>query len=207
MNDALEKALMRKLEGMFADTGDFLRVLADDYRFSRHILEKDPKNQIYRRMAVRNFCAEVEGMIHAFKWAVLLCYQAFGVRVTSAEIAALREESCDLDSGGNATPKSQHFAFAQNFKFGCNMFARVFQCSYSVDYRSDGWVCVKQAFDVRNRLMHPKMSKGLEVSDAEVLVLKKASSWLQGVSQRLLDTSDIAKVVARAKSNRARELN
>lgn len=202
-----EKAMERRLETMFAEMGEFIKVLAEDYKFSRHILEKDPKNQMYRRMAVRNFCAEVEGMIHAFKWNVLLCYKALKVDLASTEVAALREESYDLSNGGEVTSKPQYFTFSKNFKFGCKMFIRVFQCSYSIDFRGDGWPAVQQVFDVRNRLMHPKLFKGIEVSDADVEVLKTASAWLQKMLHGLVDSCDFTKALENAKSNRSSELN
>jgi hypothetical protein len=207
MSSNPKKAMERQLETMFADMGKFIKVLAEDYRFSRHILQKDPKNQMFRRMAVRNFCAEVEGVIHAFKWNVLLCYKALEVNLANTEVAALREESYDLSNSGEATPKPQYFPFSKNFKFGCKMFIRVFQCSYLIDYRGEGWPAVQQVFDVRNRLMHPKLLKGIEVSDAEVEVLMKASAWLQEVMPGLVNSCDFVKVAESAKSNRSSELN
>ena len=207
MSNDLEKAAIRRLETKLAEMETFMRVLAEDYKFSRHVLEKDLKNQMLRRMAVRNFCAFAEGLIHGWKWTALKLHEVFKVKLADAEIAALREEAYDLKDSGQATSKPWHIGYRENFRFACAIFARVHQCSYNVDFATEGWQRVIEVFKVRDRLMHPKQSKGIEVSDAEVLVLRKASAWLQEVTISLSRSCDFAKVVENAKSNKSSELN
>lgn len=194
MKMQFEKAAMKILQSRLNDTFKFLNILSTDYKFSRHILEKDPGNQMYRRLAVRNCCCLTEGVTHSLKWLILTCSACFNVKLANAQVAALREEAYDLKENGDVSSRPQFFSFAKNFKFACATFVRVFHCTYSPNFRDEGWKCVQDVFEVRNRLMHPKELKGIEVSDAEVGSLKKADAWLQKVLTGLSESCDFSKV-------------
>ena len=199
------------LEEILADMTKFIKVLDNDYQFSRQVLSKNPAdnlaNQMLRRTAIRNFCALVEGQIHAWKWTTLSFFDAFAVNLDAAEIAMLKEESYDLDNSGKTVTKCQNLSVSKNFKFGCKMYFQVFECSYVVNFRSEGWACVLKTFDVRNRLMHPKQSKGIEVSDSELQDLQRANDWLREVRLGLVESCDFEKVQEKIKLKKSLELN
>jgi len=195
-----EKA-KKQLEEILEDMEKFTKILSNDYKFSRQVLKKDSANQMLRRMVVRNFCALVEGQIHQWKWMALNFFKIFEVRVEDAETALLREETYDLDNKGHVAIKRQNLQVGKNFKFSCEMFARVCGCSYVPDFDDNGWDCLLKVFEVRNRLMHPKQSKGVEVNDTEVLLLQRAHDWFLKVRLGLFGSIDLNKVLRNCRSN------
>lgn len=199
--DKKAAAAKQQLETMFADTEKFIKTLSSDYKFSRDILKGDSQNQMLRRMAVRNFCALVEGQIHQWKWMALLFYKLFEVSLTDSEVAILREETYDLDNKGEATSRRMNIPIQKNFKFGCAMFTRVYGCTKIPDFKTEGWDCVLKVFDVRNRLMHPKHAKGVDVSEEEILFLQKAAKWFSDVRSNLFNSTNLDQVLESCPSN------
>ena len=198
MNKELEEktaAAKHRLELIFADTEKFIKTLSSDYQFSRDMLKRDSQDQMLRRMTVRNFCALVEGQTHQWKWMALLFYEYFEVPLTDSEVAMLREEIHDLNNKGEASSRHMNIPIQKNFKFGCAMFARVYGCEKMPDFKTLGWESVLKVFDVRNRLMHPKQSKGVDVNDDEILFLKEAAKWFSEIRSNLFNSTNLDQVL------------
>lgn len=205
MNTGLNKKVLNRLESLFGEMVKVLEALKQDLDFSLVVLQKDPANQMVRRMAIRNFCAFAEGTVHGWKNLTLEFHKVFASGLTHQEIAALREETSEVDSNGKAGTRRMNIPFQHNFKFACNTYRRVFLNSYEPDFGVDSWQKVIEVFKVRDRLMHPKASKSVEVEDAEILALKQAFFWLNEVGRKLPESWETAKIQERVKISKASE--
>ena len=200
-------AVDRKIKATLAETDKFMGALRNDFKFSQAVLRKDPRNQILRRIAVRSFCALVEAATHEMKWFSLNFHSYLHAKLSEADIACLREESYELDDKGRSVTKSLRLKTMSNFIFACKTNGLVFCAAHDVDFKADGWRCVKETFKIRDRLMHPKLARGIDLTDDEAVLLEKAAKWFFDEMHKLSKSWDVNKAFDRRSSGKLSELN
>ncbi len=98
---------------------------------------------------------------------------------TAGEIALLKEVSFELNEKGEVEERQRFTKFIGNFKFACISFARANRSTFRLSYDNDGFECFRSTFRIRDRLMHPKSKKDLNISDGEEQAGRKAWAWYQ----------------------------
>jgi hypothetical protein len=137
-----------------------------------------PDNPFRRRAFVRATFAFVEGTVHVMKRIALAMGEAGEIEFSNAELAVLREEHYELGSGKAQTRKMK-VRTLDNVRFAVDSFARAHKLNAYLKVDGPGWQTVQAGLRIRHRLLHPKSSKDLEVSDEEVEIVNAAGKWFQ----------------------------
>ncbi len=137
----------------------------------------------------------VEAQIHVWKLLTQTFHRLLRAELSDGEISILHEKAYDLDDKGNLQTKPLHLPTTKSFTFSSKLFAKVFCCSKQIDFSKEGWVCVKEVFKVRDRLMHPKFARGVEVEDNEIMRLGLAEEWFKSETRVLFESQEDFEVI------------
>jgi hypothetical protein len=170
-------------EDRLAQHGELMEALRDDWCYVSGILEPttwEDEEQLQRRIMVRTLFAWIEGTVHALKRQVLEYYTEGRIELSQAEYAILREESYRLKDSGKTHAATTYPRTLPNVKFTFPIYARTWGITFEFTpplNQDPRWQSLCQAYEVRNRLTHPKSAADLTVSDVELEKVKEASRW------------------------------
>jgi hypothetical protein len=153
----LEKAL---LADVFLDLSDYE-------------IKKEPLPPHRRRSVIRAIFAAVEGQLWVMKQKFL---DFAGPTLTPAEVAMLREVQYGFGGDGGAVEKPARITLKENIRFAIAMMGRLHPGT-AVDLGGSGWVALTNSLKVRDRLMHPKDSANIEVSEDEITTALDGLLW------------------------------
>jgi hypothetical protein len=197
-----QKTFQKIIESQTKEIGQwwqFLKELRADYKLAKQVCASQPKASFLRRIQIRNFCALVEAQIHVWKLLTLKFHRMLRAELSDGEISILNEKAYELDDKGNLQARSLHLPMAKNFTFASKIYAKVFCCSKQIDFSKEGWVYVKEVFKVRDRLMHPKFARGIEVEDNEIACLGLAEKWFNNETRALFESQEDFEVITKKK--------
>lgn len=201
-----KKTAQKIIEGQTKEIGEwmqFQKILYDDYRLAKQVCATQPEVPFLRRIQIRNFCALVEAQIHVWKLLSQKFHLMNRAELAVGEISILKEEAYELNDKGNVQTKRLKLPMAKNFIFASRIFAKVFCCSHRIDFTKKGWICVKEVFEARDRLMHPKFVTGVMVEDKEIELLGLAEQWFVKEVKALFDSQADYKEICKIRKKTA----
>jgi hypothetical protein len=140
----------------------------------------------YRRRAfVRATLAFLEGTGSAMKRLALAMHEAGQAEFSPAELAILREETYELSDRGEPKTRVMKIRTLENVRFAVRSFAHAHQLDASLRVDGAGWQAVQQAIRIRDRLVHPRVSTDLTVTDDEIEIVNAAGKWFQDAVMEL----------------------
>jgi hypothetical protein len=154
--------------------------MEDDWDRANWELEIVADKQFRRRTLIRTLFAVIEGIVFALKHLILEEHRAGIVDVSYAEYAVLAEKTYRLDSRGHLKGSNSYPSLEGNVKFTFAIYARIRGASsgFTIPLGKDArWESLRTAIDIRNRLMHPKSTEDLIVSDSEWEAVQAAEDW------------------------------
>jgi hypothetical protein len=83
----------------------------------------------------------------------------------------------DLNEKGEAREQAKFLKLTDNLRFSFRALAWVLGSDYELDVRGNGWAAFRQAVTIRNRLMHPKCVKDLDVTEEDLKHVRVAVAW------------------------------
>jgi hypothetical protein len=156
---------------------DLVDILSGDVR--RHIAESDNQDDAFtRRGFVRCVCAYIEGVAHVMKQAALIMSANSEGVFTAAELLLLSDRAPDLKENGNVIEKRAKLLTLANVRFAFLSFARAQHVALEIDFIGEEWARVKRAFEIRDKLMHPKSVHDLEIAEADANMVLMAGEWI-----------------------------
>jgi len=153
----------------------FWEAVCDELLAAYHLFN-DADTPFIRRTFVRTAFAVIEGVISFLKAYALSKLPSEDV--TPAEAAMLREESFTLDDRGRAQVQPKFVPLDTNIRFAFSMFGRAVGRKIELDTSGPEWRQFRAAITVRNRLVHPRGIRDLEVSDEELECARAAANWI-----------------------------
>lgn len=169
---------------------DFIKLVhqlrLDTSRLERGIEEND--DELTRRLFVRSLFAEIEGTTFALKQAALdtASHMHSVSPFLPEEVILLAEKSYDLDNEGNVKSQAARIPMSKNIRFAFKAFAKVNRTTYELKVDGIGWQSFKKSIKVRDRLMHPKNTIDLVVTDQELTDAKNTFKWFKQSQDELL---------------------
>jgi hypothetical protein len=164
---------------MKAEVEDFVarcHLLSGDIRRCSLPLKKNPQDQFWRRVLVRNVFVLIEACSYGLKRAALHRFRHFEVDFSSAELALLSEEKYSLNGGEAKTETGNYQRFIPNLKFAFKTCAKTFGFVFDLDTSKGP---LTECERLRNRLTHPKKMAELSISDSEILQMQKMWKWFE----------------------------
>ena len=136
-------------------------------------------NQFWRRMYVRSFFAHVEGVAFRLKQQSLSASERFGIiKLSPDEISIINEESYELTDNAQIKRKPIYSPIDRTIRFAFDIVLKVHGKQLDLNLGNDNrWNCFKESIKIRNRIMHPKNSNDLTISDKELNNILEAVKW------------------------------
>ena len=157
------------------EISEMIRILGQDCK-DHFAAIQNSHSQLNKRAYVRSVFALIEGVLYNLKSAT----SNLGIilkNLTLNELVVLDGTQLDINDDGNVTTKPYYPKFINNFKFSFKIYAKSIGSKYIINLSGQGWQSLCKSVKVRDRLMHPKESSDLAVSDEEILDAKKAIDW------------------------------
>jgi hypothetical protein len=164
-----------ELDNNLKELRDVAQVLGQDCH-EQYLAIQSNDNQMYRRAYVRSVFAFIEGILHRMKRTAFHLGNTLGTLLI-AEMILIDGASFDIDDKGEVVARPFFIKFLNNLKFSFRVYSKIAGSSFKLDLGGNGWRKLQEAVKVRDRLMHPKVTTDLDVTDAEVEATKKAFDW------------------------------
>ena len=142
-----------------------------------------------RRHYVRALFAAIEGVTWAMKVVAAENQRLRSGSFSSGEIALLEEHTFELDDSGKVQRRAARIRLAPNIRFAFDALTRSEGVVFQLSVGESGWQALLTAIKIRDRLMHPKNSAALAVTDTELLTVRSACDWWAGEVSRLFSTA------------------
>ena len=151
--------------------------LADDVE-KAHALLKDDDSQFHRRGYVRTLFAYLEGVTYWMRQNAIDIDKIILKRGGSIDWdrhTLLGEEVPTIADNGKIQRRRQKASFKGRFAFSVRAYAEIVCCSE--DIFGPGWQRLLEAVELRDRLMHPKQSADIIVSDEDISACSNGYRW------------------------------
>lgn len=142
-----------------------------------------------RRTVVRTVFALVDGATFSMKQYVLAVHAEGGIPLTEGAIALLKEETYDVDDAGRVKARTKFVNLKPNVRFTFKRFAKACLSTHEVDAGGKGWQAFRDAVEIRNRLVHPKVASEMEVSNLDMLTINDGVKWFQRETAKIMSTA------------------
>lgn len=139
---------------------------------------REAKDSASRRALVRAVFAYIEGSSFGFRSAALSLARIRNISLTLAESLMCREVTYALNEKGQVEEKQILSPSLANLRFALAIFSKVAGAPYEFPAGDSKFESLQVAQRIRNRLMHPRRMKELEVSPEEQALVLKTLDWI-----------------------------
>ena len=167
---------------VYGNYTEFMISVAADVKEALALL-RSGDSQFARRTYLRSFFSFVEGVLFA-KRNIVREYtkdeaSSHGPRIlTDGERMLLEEIEYELADNGETRIRERNFQpFLKYLRFTFHVSAKLHRKANEVDYSGSGWQSFRAAYEVRNRITHPKSRADLLISGDELAQHKAAAAW------------------------------
>lgn len=179
------------------DLRDSLYAILDDVLEAEKLLHTS-ETPFHRRTYIRNVFSGIEGCIWLMKQTCLKAKAPDGKRIIGlADYLILAEVEYDVKDNGTIKTQSRSIKLAHNLRYTINMVNRLIGTKIDLGVGTASWEDFQKAIKVRNRITHPKTAGDITVSDKEIELCKRVSSWFNTMNatffQALIRNSEAAK--------------
>jgi hypothetical protein len=179
---ALQERMAQTLDPLYVD----LNFAFDEWR-------KDTKNQFWRRTLIRCILVVIEASVWNMKNMVLKLSEISGVQLTPKESLLAQELRTTTEDDGQKGLAPKFLPFRDNIKETFKLFAKVHRATYTLN-ADKGFDALCSTYELRNRLMHPKIPSDIPVSDDDVRQSQLGVKWLNDEYHTLLNACAVAVV-------------
>lgn len=142
------------------------------------VMLRTADSQFLRRVYVRALFAYLEGMAYWMRQNAVeidkIALRKFGAIDWDRHIL-LYEEHPTINENGAIKKKRNKYPFKSRFAFTVRAFAEIVECKD--DLFGQGWQHLLEAVKVRDRLVHPKKSSDVLVSDSDMALCREGYKW------------------------------
>lgn len=165
-------------------------VLNADLELARQATLKDP-SEFNKRTLVRTCAALVEGLSYHLRQVTLASLKDTNL-LSDGERAILQETKHQLSEQGQVRERDNFQSTLPMLLFTLRVYAKNHGASFSPNTADNGWNCLRKAFTLRDRLMHPKSFEDLQVSDEAGAEFTAGIQWWDSSVESLLAACEAA---------------
>jgi len=182
------RCLINKLQREIRLIGLTLAPLRSDLKFAIERWQAEQKSQFWARTVIRCMCALTEATLFSMRGMAHSATLLTGEKLESEELEILTEKRI-ISVKGVATTRPKFLPFPDAVKETFRLFAKSSGVVAQVEY-TNGFEDLCATFQLRNRLMHPKSTFDLQVSDADISAAERGIHWLYRVQARFFEDVD-----------------
>jgi hypothetical protein len=162
-----------------------LAPLQADMDFAVDNLRNDQvRQQFWRRTTIRCLLAYTEALLWNLKHGIPTIATMYGIGLSSSDLEII-EEKRTIAVNGKFEHRTKYLKFRDNLKQTFNLFGKVHRITFNVNCNQDfDDLCT--TYELRNRLMHPKIPMDPDVSDLNMAASQQGIKWLGLEYQKLL---------------------
>jgi hypothetical protein len=138
-----------------------------------------------RRNLLRTIISAAEGISWVCRSHVLSIAEELGETTPFMELA-FSEASLFVNERGEIVEQPRYISTIAMIRLTARVATQLCPDS-TVDLGTTGWRCLKNAFQTRNRITHPKSSSDLAISDEEMACAKVGFFWFLDFSIHLME--------------------
>jgi len=176
------------MDNPFEEIREIMAILVSDALRSYALQGTDV--QCSRRIYARSVFALIESLTENLKHIALSSNKLTGRKPSAAEISLLKEETYALTESGELYKDPKYIDLPRNIRFTYRVCARLFNSEYKLEV-NEGWSVFMHAFDIFNRINHPKSVGDLQISDADLDSIDQAHQWYRQVFLDLLRSMNL----------------
>lgn len=144
-------------------------------------------SQCWRRALCRSLFSMMEGLN---SWLKRYAAEIYWPGIVDNEMKQrLLDRRTIVDRDGRAKEVSVFKPFAENFFYAFDTFAWTAGSDFCPDRNSREWTLLTQCIRARNRIVHPRTSEDLMISDEEARALRVLAEWYIDLLDRLLHST------------------
>lgn len=176
----LQEQMSLTLDPLYADL---------NFAFTEWLKQKE--SQFWRRTLIRCILVVTESSVWNMKNMVPKLADISGVQLTARELLTAKEVRIGLDKDGNESERPKFLPLRDNIKATFALFAKVHKATYAINSNQEfDALCV--TYELRNRLMHPKIPSDVPVSDDDIRKSQRGIKWLSDEYVTLLGVCESA---------------
>jgi hypothetical protein len=160
------------------------QILDSDVKFASEQWRKDKSSQFWGRTLVRCCCASVEGTLSVLKNTASGNAKYFDIKLDEGDIEVVTGLRTDKKSG---LTKPAFLPFRKNVKETFKVFIKSHGIQFEIKYDDLKFTDLCDTFELRNKLMHPKEQRDLEVSDKALDAADRGLKWFGYSLRDVLD--------------------
>jgi hypothetical protein len=141
----------------------------------------------HARQLIRAVFAYIEAITFSVKIKAASKCLRDSMEISAPERYIAAEIGYDLNDKGEIVDCPAHLRLAANIRFAFSLYERAHDLPPEFDASSEWWSCLRESIRVRDRLMHPKMPRDLEVSGDEIVKALRAKTGFEDLLQRYLE--------------------
>jgi hypothetical protein len=153
-----------------------LRPLHADINFVAEQWQKDKTSQFWSRAAIRCLCASIEATLFSFRKMAEQLAVVSGIQFSQEEAEILSGKRI-IERNGVKIARPKYLPFSDAVKESFRLFAKSVGITVKIDYASGGYSDLCNAFEIRNRLMHPKTPFDVQVTVEEIKTTDRGTTW------------------------------
>ena len=165
-------------------------VLKDDFSRAKAAVLGDP-SAFHKRNFVRTTFALMDGFAFQLRQVTLATLENTDL-VSDGDRAILREERYHLSSQGIPEVKENFQKTLPMILFSLRVYAKNHGSDFTPDTSLNGWNCLRQAVEIRDRVTHPKSMTDLDINDDVGHVFAEGVHWWDDMLGRLLESCESA---------------
>ncbi|WP_145902276.1 MULTISPECIES: hypothetical protein [Sphingobium] len=176
--------ILQRGEAMEREHTEFLRLLAGDVQHALDLaaLSASPTD---RRNLLRTIISAAEGISWIYRVHVLSVAKEFDATTPFIEMA-LAEASFSVSEQGEIVEQARYTSLTAIIRLTTRI-AQSICPDLDVDFGGVGWMHLKDAIKMRNRITHPKNIRDLAVSEQEIEKAKLGFFWFLDIALRVME--------------------
>jgi hypothetical protein len=143
------------------------------------------------RATIRTFSALMEGLLYQMR-QVAIHSDSDNIFYTPKELAILNEQTFSLNEKGEVTVKESHERALPMLLFTFKQYPKIHGATFSADTGVHGWDSMKNLIKIRNRIVHPKSKKDLQITQEEWKIINLGIDWFHETVKNMFETCDKA---------------
>lgn len=165
-------------------------LLDEDVKQAREATLRNP-SEFNKRTLVRTCAALVEGLAYQMRQVTLETLRNTSL-LTSGDIAILRDNRYQLTVKGDVEERDNFQPTLSMLLFTLRVYAKNHGAVFIPNTSDNGWHCLRKAFQLRDRLMHPKSIQDLSITDDAGAEFTAGTKWWDDSIGQLLAACDAA---------------
>lgn len=162
----------------------FVSVLITDIIDARSLLSS-ADSPVNRRHLVRATLAGVEGLAWHCREHIRDLAREMGHLTPLADMA-LREQTYTVTEQGEIVEQVRFLSLTTSIRLTIKQAAQL-DAAITVDFGDAGWAHLRRAIAIRHRIMHPKGTIDLAVSDEDLIAIGIGFQWFLVITAEILD--------------------